>query len=118
MAYLKLNDIDFSPYVNELKVTNSHQYNAQTNAAGNTVVDYINNKRTIEVGIIPVDDTVMAQLQEVINHFNVSVAFRNPVTNALEYNVNCILPTNAVAYYTIRTDKVTYDGFTLKFQEL
>ena len=118
MAYLKLNGTDFSMYVNELKVTNSHKYNAQTNANGDTVVDYINNKRTIEVGIIPVDDEVMAQLQAVINSFNVKVAFRNPQTNALEENVNCIIPTNNVAYYTIQTDKVMYDKFTLKFQEL
>lgn len=117
MAYLKLNGIDFSPYVNDLKVTNSHRYSAQTNAAGNTVVDYINAKRMIEVGIIPVDDTVMAELQTVINHFNIVVSFRNPVTSVLE-DANCILPASAVAYFTIRTDKVSYDGFTLQFQEL
>lgn len=118
MAYLKLNGIDFSAYVNDLKVTNNHQFNAQTNAAGNTVVDYINNKRSLEVGIIPVDDTVMAQLQEVMNSFNVKVSFRNPQTNVLEENVNCILPTNSVAYYTIRADKVQYDAFVLTFSEL
>lgn len=118
MAYLTMNGVDFSPYVNDLKVTNTHRYNAQTNAAGNTVVDYINKKRTFEVGIIPVDDTVMANLQDVLNGFNVTLAFRNPQTNTLEENVNCIIPMNAVAYYTIRTDKVTYDAFVLNIQEL
>lgn len=118
MAYLKLNGVDFSAYVNDLKVTNIHKYNAQTNAAGNTVVDYINNKRSFEVGIIPVDDTVMAQLQEVMNSFNIKVSFLNPQTNLLEEDVNCILPTNSVAYYTIRADKVQYDAFILTFTEL
>jgi hypothetical protein len=56
MAYFKIGEIDFSPYVNSLKINKSANYNAQTNAAGNTVVDYINSKRTIEVGIIPVDN--------------------------------------------------------------
>lgn len=118
MAFLTLNGIDFSPYVNDLKVTNTHRYNAQTNAAGNTVVDYINNKRMFEVGIIPVNDTVMANLQSVLNSFNVVVTFRNPQTNTLEENVNCIIPTNAVAYYTIRQDDVSYDAFVIQIQEL
>ena len=118
MTYFKMNGIDFSAYVNDLKVTNTHQYNALTNAAGNTIVDYINKKRTFEVGFIPLDDTDMAKLLEVINGFNVTVSFRNPQTNVLEENVNCIIPMNAVAYYTIRTDKVMYDGFVLNLQEL
>ena len=118
MAYLTLNGTDFSMYVNELKVTNNHYYNAQINAAGNTVVDYINKKRTIEVGIIPVNDTVMANLQAVINGFNVKVAFRNPQTNVLEENVNCIIPSNDVSYYTIQSNKVMYQALKLKFQEL
>ena len=118
MTYLTMNGVDFSAYVNDLKVTNTHQYSALTNAAGNTIVDYINNKRMLEVGIIPVDDTAMAQLLEVINGFNVVVSFRNPQTNVLEEDVNFIIPTNAVAYYTIRADKVMYDGFVLNLQEL
>lgn len=118
MTYLTVNGVDFSSYVNDLKVTNTHRYSALTNAAGNTVVDYQNNKRTLEVGIVAVDDTVMAQLQEVMNSFNVSVSFRNPQTNALEENVNCIIPANSVAYYTIRHDKVSYDSFVFNIQEL
>jgi hypothetical protein len=118
MTYLTLNGIDFSAYVNDLKVTNSHRYSALTNAAGNTVVDYQNNKRILEVGIIPVDQEVMARLQEVMNSFNVTVSFRNPQTNAIEENLNCIIPTNSVAYYTIRHDKVTYDAFVFNIQEL
>lgn len=118
MAYLKLNSTDFSSYVNELKVTNTHLYNSQTNAAGDTVVDYINNKRIIEVGIIPVNDAVMANLLNIINTFNVSVAFRNPQTNELEENVNCIIPSNDISYYTIQANKVMYQAVKLKFQEL
>ena len=39
MAYFKINDIDFSDYVSELKVNKSANYNVQTNAAGDSVVD-------------------------------------------------------------------------------
>lgn len=118
MAYFKIGDVDFSKCVNELKVTKNSNYNAQMNAAGNTVVDYINGKRTIEVGIIPLDDVAMTQLQAAIDAFNVSISFRNPNTNALEENVNCIIPANTVEYYTIQANKVMFKAFTLKFTEL
>lgn len=118
MAYFKINDIDFSMYVNSLKVSSSANYTAQTNANGNTVVDYINTKRTIEVGIIPIDAAAMVNLQNAISSFNVSLSFHNPTTNTLEENVNCIIPVNDVDFYTIQVNKVSYKGFNLTFTEL
>ena len=117
MAYFKIGSTDFSNIVNELKVDNTSNYNSQTNAAGNTVVDYINTKRTIEVGIIPLDDTDMAKLQTAINKFNVSISFRNPRTKALE-TITCIIPESGVEYYTIQANKVMYKAFRIKFIEL
>jgi hypothetical protein len=117
MAYLKINDVDYSMYCNSLTVSKSHNYNAQTNAAGNTVADLINTKRTIDVGIIPLDDTTMATLQNAIDAFNVSISFRNPKTNQLE-TINCIIPSDKVDYYTIQANKVMYKAFTLQFIEL
>ena len=118
MSYFKINGADFSMYVNQLNVTTNTNYNAQTNAAGNTVVDYINQKRTIEVGIIPLTDVAMQELQNAIKSFNVSISFRDPVTNQLEENVNCIIPSNGVEYYTIQANKVMYNAFSLEFIEL
>ncbi len=42
MAYFKIGSNDYSKYVCELKVGKKHNYSSQTNAAGNSVVDYIN----------------------------------------------------------------------------
>ena len=117
MAYFKIGSTDFSNIVNELKVDNTSNYNSQTNAAGNTVVDYINTKRTIEVGIIPLDDTDMAKLQTAINNFSVSISFRNPRTKALE-TITCIIPESGIEYYTIQANKVMYKAFRIKFIEL
>lgn len=118
MAYFKMNNIDFSHCVNQLKVHKKAHYTAQTNAAGDTVVDYINSKHTIEVGIIPVDSEAMVALQNAVNEFNVSISYRDPQTGVLVENVNCILPDNNVEYYTIQVNKVMFKAFTLKFIEL
>lgn len=118
MAYFKIGDTDYSMYVNQLNINKEANYNAQTNAAGNTVVDYINHKRTIEVGIIPLDSAAMAALQTAIDAFSVSISFRNPQTGALEEGVSCIIPSNNVEYYTIQANKVMYNAFTLEFIEL
>lgn len=117
MAYLKINDTDYSMYVSGLKVGKKSNYNAQTNAAGDTVVDYINKKRTIEVNIIPLDDAAMKSLLADIDGFSVSLAFRNPTTGALE-TINAIIPDSAIEYYTIRADKVSFKALNLTFTEL
>ena len=117
MAYFKIGSTDFSNIVNELKVDSTSNYNSQTNAAGDTVVDYINTKRIIEVGIIPLDDTDMAKLQTAINDFKVMISFRNPRTNQLE-TIFCIIPESGVEYYTIQANKVMYKAFRIKFIEL
>ena len=118
MAYFKIGENDYSPIVSGLKVLNINNYNSQTNAAGDTVVDYINTKRNIEVSIIALDDTKMAQLQNDLAQFNVSISFRNPKTNLLEENINCIIPDHEIDYYTIQANKVMYRALTLTFIEL
>lgn len=118
MAYFKIGDDDYSMYVNSLKVKSKALYNSQTNAAGDSVVDYINTKREIEVGIIPVNDIVLLKLQLAIKQFNVEISFLNPATNALEENVVCIIPDDEVDYYTIQTGKTLTKAMTLTFTEL
>ena len=116
MAYFKIGKTDFSSIVNELNINNTSNYHSQTNAAGDTVVDYINTKRIIEVGIIPLDDTAMAELQTAIKDFDVMISFRNPRTNQLE-TIFCIIPESGIEYYTIQANKVMYKAFKLKFIE-
>lgn len=118
MSYFKIGDNDYSMYVNALDIKNVNNYNAQMNAAGDTVVDYINAKRQINVGIIPLDEVDMAKLESDITAFNVLISFRNPKTNELEENVNVILPNHEVKYYTIQANKVQFKEFELKFTEL
>lgn len=118
MAYLKLNNVDFSHCVNQLAVNETANYNAETNAAGDTVIDFINSKRAITVGIIPLNSADMVALLDAIKAFGVSVSYRNPKTEQLEENVQCILSSYKVDYYTIQESKVSYKAFTLEFVEL
>ena len=118
MSYFSINGVDYSMYVNSLKIHTSATYTSQTNAAGNTVVDYINTKRQISVGIIPLDDEAAASLLTAVDGFNVSISFLNPKTKEIETNVNCIIPKNDVDYFTIRADKTMGNGFNLKFTEV
>lgn len=118
MTYFKIGNKDYSMYVNQLKITTNHTYNAQINAHGDTVVDYVNAKRTIDVGIIPLDADILASLLEDVQQFSVSLSFLNPNTNTLEQNVLCIIPENNVEYYTIRSNNTSLKAFTLTFVEL
>lgn len=118
MAYFKIGNTDFSGICNKLEVGTATKYNEQTNAAGNTVVDYINKKRVLTVGIRSTNDTEMIQLQQAIADFAVYVSFRDPKTNMLNENVLCIIPENSADYYTIQENNVRYNGLTLTIKEL
>lgn len=118
MAYFKINDKDFSLCVNSLKVDKNPVYTSQTNAAGNTVVDFINAKRTVTVGVIPLSGEDMKTLQTEVDKFSVTISFINPITNAIEEGVACIIPSNSVEYYTIQADNILLNAFTLTFTEL
>lgn len=117
MAYFKIGSTDLSAYISGLKVNSSAQYNAATNAAGNTVVDYINNKREIEVTFIPLKSSQLSSIISLLT-FSLNISFMNPETNAITNNVACILPKKNIEFYTIQTGKTEYKGFTLTFEEL
>lgn len=118
MAYLKLNNHDYSKCVSTLKISKQATYKSQANAAGNLTVKYITTKRTFTVGIIPLDAEAMAALQSDLTQFFVNVSYRDPETNELIENVKCILPLNEVEYYTVQADRVLYKAFLLTLQEM
>lgn len=116
-TYFKINDVNFSMYVNALNVETENIYNAQTNAAGDSVVDLISKKRRVEVGIIPLNSSAMKSLLEEIDKFNVSISFLNPLTHELD-TINAIIPSSGVEYYSIRVGNTLFKEFKLEFQEL
>lgn len=117
MAYFKINGHDYSMYVNQLKVGKQAIYKSAQNAAGDTVVKYVNTKRNFTVGIIPLDADVMKTLQADISGFTATVEYLDPETNSLS-TVACYIPNDEVEYYTIRADKTQFKAFILIIQEL
>lgn len=116
--YFKINGKDYSKYVNKLQVGTEHFYKSMTTAAGNTLIKYINTKRVLEVGIIPLDASAMAQLMQDINDFQVLISFRDPATNNITENIKCYIPIHLVEYYTIQAGKAQFKAFSLQIKEM
>ena len=118
MTYFKINGNDYSMYVSGLSIGKNFNYNSQTNAAGNMVVDLINSKRTFDVEFIPLNSIKLPGLLAELENLEVSISYLDPLTNALVENVKCIIPSSDIEYYTIQANNTTYEKFKLKFTEM
>ena len=116
--FFAINGHNYSMYVNKLMVSKEHNYKSMTTAAGNTIVKYVNSKRTIEVGIIPLDDIAMMNILTDVDQFQVSISYRDPETNTLVENLKCIIPNHIVEYHMIQVGNVKYKAFSLQIKEL
>lgn len=118
MEYLKIDGDDFSRLVNSIKVNTQAKYNAQTNAHGDTVVDLINTKKTVEVGFIPMFEADMERLlSSTIGTFVVDLEFYDAELTGLN-TIHCIIPESNIEYYTIRDNNVMLNGCSMTFIEL
>lgn len=116
-TYFKIGNNNYSNYVQGLKVTKQHKYTSSTNAAGNTVVDYINAKRKLDVTFIPMFDDEAIHILNDIDDMVVTCSFLNPLTNGLD-TITGIIPKNNIEYYTIQSDRVIYQKFKISIEEL
>ena len=119
MSYIfKIDNHDYSMYVNKLQVGTEHHYQQKSSAGGADKITHKYKRRIIEVGIIPLDDAAMMSLLSDVDKFRVSVSFRDPLTNTLVENLSCIIPNHIVEYYTIQVGNVKYKAFSLQLQEV
>lgn len=116
--FFKINNNDYSMYVNKLMVTREHIYKSGLNSSGTTWVKYQNSKARLEVGIIPIDDVAMAKLLADVDKFKITVSYRDPRTNTLTENLDCIITDYRTEYHTIQANKVMYKTLTLQITEL
>ena len=118
MAYLKINDKDFSSLVSGLKIGYETLVsdNSGRNAAGNTVIDVINRKIKVYVTLRHTTNAEMNEFLRSIKDYVVNVTFLNPETNALS-TINAYTGTPEPEYYTI-SDKTIYKPMSLNFIQL
>lgn len=118
MSYFKINNKDFSHLVNSLKVGYETlvSENSGRNANGDTVIDVVNRKYKVYVGLRHTFDTEMKAFLDAIADYVVEVTFLNPKTNSLT-TITAYTGTPEPDYYTISGETI-YKPLTLNFIEL
>lgn len=118
MAYLKINNIDFSPLISGLKIGYETLVSETSgrNAAGDTVVDVINRKVKIYATLRHTTQAEMRDFLSAIKDYVVEVSFLNPETQGLD-TITAYTGTPEPEYYTI-SDKTIYKPMSLNFIQL
>ena len=123
MAYLKVNNQDFSHIVSGLKVGKETLVSDESgrNAAGNTVIDVINTKYKVYVTLRHTFSEEMDAFLNAIRNYVVEVEFLNPFTSEFDTNT-AYTGTPEPEYYTIQTSstatKIIYKPMSINFIEL
>lgn len=119
MAYFKINGEDFSHLVSGLKIGKETLVsdNSGRNAAGNTVIDVINQKYKVYVTLRHTTDDEMDSFLSAISDYVVNVEFKNPFTSAVG-KITAYHGTPEPEYYTIQPTSVIYKPMSINFIEL
>ena len=118
MAYLKIDNTDFSGLVSNLKVGYETLVSDKSgrNANGDTVVDVINEKNKVYVTLRHTTNAEMKSFLAAIKPYVINVTFLNPETNALS-TITAYHGTPEPEYYTI-SDKTIFKPMSINFIEL
>lgn len=118
MAYLKINNKDYSYLVSGLKVGYETlvSSNSGRNAAGDTVIDITNRKIKLYVTLRHTTSAEMKDFLTAIKSYVVNVTFLSPETNST-VTINTYTSTPEPEYYTI-SDKTVFKPLSINFIEL
>lgn len=119
MAYLKINNTDFSGIVSGLKVGYETLVsdNSGRNAIGDTVIDIVNKKNKVYVELRHTTKEEMSAFLKAIEDYVVNATFLDPKTKSLK-TINAYTGTPEPEYYTIQADTVIYKPLSINFIEL
>lgn len=119
MSYFKINNQDFSSLVSSLKVGYETlvSENSGRNANGDTVIDVINKKFKVYVGLRHMTQEEMSSFLAAIENYVISVSFLEPKTNSIK-TITAYTGIPEPEYYTIQDNKVLYKPLSLNFIEL
>lgn len=119
MAFFKINNTDFSELVKDLKVGYETLVSEDSgrNAAGNTVIDIVNRKVKIYIGLRYTFQDEMQPFLNAVRDFVVNVTYLDPKTHSLK-TAQCYINTPEPEFYTIQDNKTIYKPLSLNFIEL
>lgn len=119
MDYLKINGMDFSSIVSGLKVGQETLVsdNSGRNAAGNTVIDVINQKFKLYVTLRHTTAYEMDAFLSAISDYVVEVEFFSPFGTE-HLTITAYTGTPEPEYYTIQDNNIIYKPMSLNFIEL
>ena len=118
MAYLKINGTDFSSLISGLKVGYETLVSDDSgrNAAGNSVIDVINEKVKLYTTLRHTTEDEMSRFLKAIKPYVVEVTYLDPETKELG-TITAYHGTPEPEYYTI-SKKTIYKPMSLNFIEL
>lgn len=119
MNYFKIGNADFSSIVSGMKVGYETLVsdNSGRNAAGDTVIDVVNEKKKIYLQLRHTTEAEMTSFLNAISSYVVSVSFLDPRTNTLT-TIQAYTGTPEPEYYTIQPSGTIYKPMSLNFIEL
>ena len=117
--YFKIGSQDFSPIVSSLKVGYETLVSDESgrNAKGNMVLDIVNKKRKVYVGLRYTTADEMAAFLTAVKNYQVSISYLDPQTKALE-TCSVYIGTPEPEYFTIQDGRVLCKPMNLNFIEL
>ena len=116
--YFKINDVDYSHLIAELKVGYETLVSDTSgrNANGDTVIDIVNKKIKVYTTLRHTTNSEMQSFLNAISDYVVNVSFLNPNSGELS-TITAYTGTPEPEYYTI-SYKTVYKPMSLNFIEL
>lgn len=116
--YFKINNQDFSHLVSTLKIGYEVLVSESSgrNANGDSVIDVVNRKHKVYVGLRHTFDDEMEAFLNALEDYVIEVSFRNPKTGAFS-TIIAYHGTPEPEYYTL-SGRVIYKPLNLNFIEL
>jgi hypothetical protein len=117
--YFKIGDKDFSSLVSSLKVGKETLVSDESgrNANGDMVIDIVNKKRKVYVGLRHTTAEEMAEFLAATESYVVNATFLDPHTRQM-HTIRAYIGTPEPEYYTIQPGHVLCKPMNLNFIEL
>lgn len=119
MEFLKINGVDLSNITSGLKIGYETLVSSDSgrNAAGNTVLDVVNQKIKVYATFRYMSETEMKELLGAIESYVINVEFINPKTNQMK-SITAYTGTPEPEYFTLQDGRRLFKSMNLNFIEL